>query len=156
MTTSYTHDNDGNHEIDRDEFYYDPQEVVLATGTWYTYTMFLSNGYLTYEMWVNGWKDFSKTVYTGGDYFRLEPVSDIWDFSIVGFTLYEEVYKTEHGCPDFDFKFQYTYADGIEFDNWDEWYAGSPPGVDVTISCLNHYVFIDNPVLGGGGGDLPF
>jgi hypothetical protein len=150
LTTSYTRDDNGNHKIDLNEYYFERQEIVLNEGTWYTFVMSISNGFLTYELWIGGWMEWSKHVQTDANHFMLEPITDVWGTAVIGFTLYEEVYYTVNTVPKYDFKFQYLYENGIEFNDWDAWYASSPSGIHIAITT--YYVLIDNPTVGGGSG----
>ncbi|MFQ5833137.1 MAG: hypothetical protein ACE5H4_10570 [Candidatus Thorarchaeota archaeon] len=125
----------------------------LLKNTYYTFEMNVDNDYLTYNMYLGGWLEWTKTIKTYGDWFLLDDW--IWCGFILyaSFTLFEEGFTPD--APENDLKFQNTqyilYGTGIwgYWDSWIEFYAergySVPDGVDVTINTAQHYVFIDNP-----------
>jgi hypothetical protein len=126
---------------------------MLYKNTYYTFEMNVDDDYVTYNMYVGGWCEWTKTIKTNGDWFLLDDVIWCGFYQYVSFTLYEEGFTPD--APANDLKFQYTqYIQyGTEtwgyWDSWYEYYAESgysvPDGVDVTINANQHYVFIDNP-----------
>ncbi|MBD3158202.1 MAG: hypothetical protein GF309_05375 [Candidatus Lokiarchaeota archaeon] len=128
-----------------DTYHYDPSAIILDQDTNYHFEMSLDNGYLTYRLRVGGWIEWSKTVYTKGDYFILNRYAQVGWHTYMCFTNYEEVYDTDGQTPDFNFKFQNTQTANGYWDNWIELSQGAPAGVDVTISTTQHYVYVSNP-----------
>ncbi len=132
------------------QYHYDASAITLSTDTSYMFEMYLNNGYLTYNLVVGGWINWTKTVYTGGSEFQL---TDTWHVGIIPwtgwyscFTLYEEIYETDAQTPDFNFRFQSTQTAGGYWDSWNHLSSGNPPaGIGVTISTSYHYVWITNP-----------
>jgi len=132
------------------QYHYEASATTLSQDTSYMFEMYLDNGYLTYNLVVGGWTDWTKTVYTGGSEFQL---TDTWHVGVIPWTgwyscltLYEEIYETDAQTPDFNFKFQSTQTAGGYWDSWNQFSSENPPsGIGVTISTSYHYVWITNP-----------
>lgn len=148
FVTEYHYSHDDDNIADR---------VVLPKYTYYYFTMEISYGYLTYIVDEIGGSDFywSKTVQTGGYWINLLRWWTMgWLYVMYdGFTLYEEVYRTDTATPGADFKFKktryYEYLIGTYwkyFDGWAEYATGAHPGnVSITIQTTYHYVYVNNP-----------
>ncbi len=125
----------------------------LWKNTYYTFQLIVDDGEVSFNMYVGGWLEYTRTVDTRGNWFELNDA--LWVGFILRscFTLYEEGLVQD--IPDNDLKFQNTqyiqygtYSSGY-WDSWVEYYASVgtfsiPDDVDVTISTTQHYVFIDN------------
>jgi hypothetical protein len=137
-------------------YHYQRIATVLAKDTYYTFEMSISNGYLTYRLYVGGWMEWTKTVHTGGNYFEIEQFTG----EPYGYTVYEEVYDAYEGTCGYDFKFRYLYTDYTLYEDWVPMEdVGTPFGVDVVYNDYYNYVLIDNPTRssgGGGGGITPW
>lgn len=126
-------------------YHYDASAITLGSNTNYRFEMSLSNGYLTYNLVVGGWIEWTKRVYTGGSYFFLTCAVQVGIFTYDSFTNYEEVYYTDDQTPDFNFKFQSTQTLAGYWDSWNVYDIRAPAGVGVTISTTDHYVYVTNP-----------
>ncbi|MBD3160205.1 MAG: hypothetical protein GF309_15615 [Candidatus Lokiarchaeota archaeon] len=125
----------------------------LHKGWYYTFEMIADDGYITFNMYVQGYLEYTRTAETGGNYFVLDDWVKVGFYTRRSFTLFEEGLVQD--APDNDLKFQDTKAyasDGYPSGHWDSWVEfyqsqGSftvPSEVDVTINKDQHYVFIDN------------
>ncbi len=130
-------------------YHFDASAITLAPNTVYQFEMYISNGYLTFDLVVGGWTEWSKTVQTFGSQFEL---TDVWHWGLIPwagwaecFTLYEEAHQLDFPTPSFNFKFQSTQTLAGYWDSWNPLSSGCPPGIGVTISSSHHYVWITNP-----------
>ena len=110
-------------------YYYDPSAVTLTPGNSYRFEMFLSNGYLYFQLVVGGWTDWTKSVHTGANHFILNRFVQVGIYTYPCFTNYEEVFWTDATTPNFNFRFQNTQTLDDYWDSWIVYSARAPAGV---------------------------
>jgi hypothetical protein len=154
LATSYTKDglyswNPNLGWIDDWEYVYEPHEMTLERGEYYTFEMVIDDGNLTFNMYLGQYLQFTKTVETGGNWLMtaawVYPSWRYWPWvPCVGYTLYEEILP-DGVTPSFDFMFYNIYADENRWIYWNQFYSGDVPSeVEVYLPSPVYWVAILN------------
>jgi hypothetical protein len=133
------------HDIWGNLFYhYDAMALSLMSGWWYTFAMVAEgNGYVRFELWTHGYRDWYSRKLTGGTVFPLAYTILLGIYLYVDFTLYEEVYWTQQPTPPYDFLFHQTWVDSNLWSYWCTFKTGT--GWLVAVTWNANDVFVDNP-----------
>ena len=125
-------------------YYFNPDYFNLVPGTTYTFSMMLSEGFITFAVFQGTTYVGGLSVITGATEFNVSAFYTCDSATYYDFTDYEEVYYTQQVTPNFSFMFAATQVDGANvplaaFDT-----PGTPGRVHVDLSASTASTTIGN------------